>query len=263
MANIGIWRSITQVGTYEPFELQVSRGQIPGHSSTFISGFNATVGTTYETVWSESSVYAYLTSAALIKISSDSINDTAAGTGARTITIYGLDANYNQISETVSLSGQTAVNTTNYYLRVFHLMVNTAGSGGAAAGNIYAGTGVVTSGKPNIVYGVYTADGGATACIYTVPAGYTGYIFDFLCSSGVSAVANAYTNIGLYSRPLGGVFDNIIQGRCGNGGAFTIPLNYPTVFGEKTDIEVRASATSSANVTANFSIVLIQNNITT
>jgi hypothetical protein len=256
---MGTYSSATRQGAYEPFELQVARGQVDGHSSTFISGFNATVGTTYETIWSESSVYAYLTSATLIKISSDSANDTAAGTGARTITIYGLDANYNQINEVVSLSGLTAVNTTNLYLRVFHLMVNTAGSGGAAAGNIYAGTGTVASGKPNTVYGVYTADGGATACIYTIPAGYTGYIFDFLCSSGVSAVANAYTNIGLYSRPLGGVFDNIIQGRCANGGAFTIPLNYPTVFNEKTDIEVRASATSSSNVTANFSVVIIKN----
>jgi hypothetical protein len=117
---------------------------------------------------------------------------------------------------------------------------------------------VVTTGKPATVYGVYTADGGATACIYTVPAGYTGYIFDFLCSSGVTT-ANAYTNIGLYSRPLGGVFDNTIQGRCSNGGAFTIPLNYPVGFTEKTDIEVRASATSSSNVTANFSIVIIKN----
>lgn len=260
MANIGTWRSITQVGKYEPFDLQVARGQIQGHSSIFISGFNATVGTTYETVWSESSVYAYPASATVIKISSDSVNDTAAGTGARTATIFGLDGNYNQISETVSLNGQTAVNTTNSYLRVFHLMVNTAGSGGQAAGTIYAGTGAVTTGKPATVYGVYTADGGATACIYTIPAGYTGYIFDFLTSAGCTT-ANAYSNIGLYARPVGGVFDNVIQGRCGNGGAFTIPLNYPTVFDEKTDIEVRASATSSSNVTANFSIVIIQNNI--
>jgi hypothetical protein len=28
-------RSITQVGTSEPFELQVARGQIPGHYSIF------------------------------------------------------------------------------------------------------------------------------------------------------------------------------------------------------------------------------------
>jgi hypothetical protein len=250
--------SVTVQGAYEPFDLQVARNQIMGHNTVFISGFNATVGTTYETVWSESTVYVYPTTATIIKISSSDANDTAAGTGARTVTIYGLDANYNQINETVSLSGQTAVNTTNSYLRVFHLMVNTAGSGGAAAGSIYAGVGTVTTGKPATVYGVYTADGGATACIYTVPAGYTGYIFDFLTSTGCTT-ANAYTNIGLYNRPLGGVLDNTIQGRCGNGGAFTIPLNYPLVFDEKTDIEVRASATSTSNVTANFNIVIIKN----
>jgi hypothetical protein len=255
---MGVYSSATRQGAFEPFDLQVARGQVDGHTPVFVSGFNATVGTSYETVWSESTVYAYPASAVAMKVSSSDANDTAAGTGARTVTVYGLDGSYNQINETVSLNGQTAVTTTATFLRVLHLMVNTAGSGGAAAGNIYVGVGSVTTGKPATVYGVYTADGGATACIYTVPAGYTGYIFDFLCSSGVTS-ANAYTNIGLYSRPLGGVFDNTIQGRCANGGAFTIPLNYPVGFTEKTDIEVRASATASSNVTANFSIVIIKN----
>ena len=255
---MGTYSSATRQGAFEPFELQVSRGQVDAHTPIFVSGFNASVGSSYETVWSESSVYAYPASAVVLKVSSSDTNDTSNGTGARTVTVYGLDGNYNQINETVSLNGQTAVLTTATFLRVFHLMVNTAGSGGAAAGSIYVGVGNLTTGKPATVYGVYTADGGATACIYTVPAGYTGYIFDFLCSSGVTT-ANAYSNIGLYNRPLGGVFDNTIQGRCANGGAFTIPLNYPVSFAEKTDIEVRASATASSNVTANFSIVIIKN----
>jgi hypothetical protein len=255
---MGTYSSVTRVGAFEPFELQVSRGQIAGHSAIVISGFNAAVGTSYETIWSESTIYAYPATATVIKISSSDANDTAAGTGARTVTIYGLDASYNQINETVSLSGQTAVNTTNSYLRVLHLAVATAGSGGAAVGTIYAGTGTVTTGKPATVYGAYTADGGATACIYTVPAGYTGYIFDFLTACGVTT-ANAYANIGLYSRLLGGVFDNTIQGRCANGSSFSLPFNYPLVFTEKTDIEVRASATSSSNVTANFNIVIVKN----
>ena len=258
MALVGVASSITRMGRFEPFELQVARNQVVGHFSVLVSGFNATVGTSYETVWSESTVYAYPASAVAIKVSSSDANDTAAGTGARTATIIGLDGNYNQISETVSLSGQTAVNTTNSYLRVFHLMVNTAGSGGAAAGTIYAGVGVVTSGVPATVYGAYSANGGSTACIYTVPAGYTGYIFDFLAATGCTT-ANAYTNIGLYNRPVNGVFDNTLQGRCANGGAFSIPLNYPLIFPEKTDLEVRASATASSNVTANFNILLVQN----
>jgi hypothetical protein len=250
--------SVTVQGAYEPFDLQVARNQIMGHSSVFVSGFNATVGTTYETIWSESTVYAYPASASVMTLSSSSANDTAAGTGARTVTIYGLDANYNQINETITLNGTSAVSTTNSYIRVLHLLVNTAGSGGVAAGSIYAGTGALTAGKPANVYGVYTADGGATAAIYTVPAGYTGYIFDFLASSG-STTANAFTSVGLFARPFGGVFDNTIQGRAANGGSFTIPLNFPLAFTEKTDIEIRALASSASNVTGNFSIILVKN----
>jgi hypothetical protein len=256
---MGTYSSATRQGAFEPFDLQVLRGQVDGHTAIFVSGYNTSVGTSYETIWSESTVYSYPASASVMEISSSSASDTAAGTGARTVTIYGLDGNYNQINETVSLNGQTAVNTINSFLRVLHLTVNTAGSGGAAAGTIYAGTGAVTTGKPANVYNAYTADGGATACIYTIPAGYTGYIFDFLVSSGITT-ANAYSSIGLYGRPYGGVFDNTIQGRCANGGAFTIPLNYPIYFSEKSDIEVRAlSSTAGANVTANFSILLVKN----
>jgi len=256
---MGVYSSATRQGAFEPFDLQVLRGQVDGHTAIFVSGYNTSVGTSYETIWSESTVYAYPASASVMEISSSSASDTAAGTGARTVTIYGLDGNYNQINETVSLNGQTAVNTTNSFLRVLHMTVNTAGSGGAAAGTIYAGTGAVTTGKPANVYAAYTADGGSTACVYTVPAGYTGYVFDFLVSSGITT-ANAFSSIGLYARPYGGVFDNTIQGRCANGGSFTIPLNYPISFSEKSDIEVRAlSSTAGANVTANFSILLVKN----
>ena len=44
-------RSISQVGTVEPFELQVSRGQIPGHRSVSVFGYNPDVDTTRVTVW--------------------------------------------------------------------------------------------------------------------------------------------------------------------------------------------------------------------
>ena len=44
-------RSISQVGTYEPFELQVARGQIPGHRSVVVFGYNPDVDTSRVTVW--------------------------------------------------------------------------------------------------------------------------------------------------------------------------------------------------------------------
>ena len=53
MANIGVVRSITQTGTYEPFELQVARGQITGHEVINIFGYNPDVDTSEESVWPE------------------------------------------------------------------------------------------------------------------------------------------------------------------------------------------------------------------
>ena len=50
-------RSITQVGTSEVFELQVARGQIPGHTSLYKFGFNPDVDNALETVGSQGGLY--------------------------------------------------------------------------------------------------------------------------------------------------------------------------------------------------------------
>ena len=101
--------SISRVGTSEPFELQISRGQIAYHEFIHKFGYNPSIGTSDETVWSEGGLYVYPTSASTMYISSSSTADTAAGTGARTATVSGLDANFDEISETVSLNGQAGV----------------------------------------------------------------------------------------------------------------------------------------------------------
>lgn len=67
---------------------------------------------------------------------SDSVNDTAAGTGARTVFISGLDSNYDVISETVTLNGTSAVQTVRSYLRVNSFLIMSAGSGKTNAGSI-------------------------------------------------------------------------------------------------------------------------------
>lgn len=258
MASGVVCQSISRVGVTEPFELQVSRGQITGHGVELISGIGTSVGTAVTTVWSQNTVYSYLSAAAVMGISSSSADDAAAGTGARTVTIYGLDANYNQINETVTLNGQTAVNTVNSYLRVFHLAVVTAGSGGAAAGTIYAGTGVVTAGVPATIYGVYTTGNGATAAIWTVPAGYTAYITSY--SAGYGNAITAYGTVFLVVRPFGSVFDTTSQVRVSNGSQGWVAFDYPISVEEKSDIELRAnSTTASANVVAEFQVVYIKN----
>ena len=257
---MGTYSSATRQGAYEPFELQVARGQVDGHKTLFKFGINGVVGTSVETVWAEGGTYAYPASATVMKISSSSADDAAAGTGARTVAIFGLDASYNEINETVTLDGQTAVNTTNSFLRIFRMYVVTAGSGATAAGTIYAGTGTVTSGVPATVYGMIALNANQTQmAFWTVPAGYTLYLTGVYYTSG-NTNANAWTNFQLIQRPLGGVFRQQSSSRVAGNGDFVLDLHTPIAFSEKTDIEVRAVAsTASSNVSAEFEGIYIKN----
>ena len=102
-------RSITQVGTSEPFELQVSRGQIPGHTARNIFGTATAIGTTFLTPWELANTAAlpFLSAQSQLTLSSSSASDTAVS-----ILINGLDDNYKAVSEVVALNGLTGVTTT-------------------------------------------------------------------------------------------------------------------------------------------------------
>ncbi len=179
------YSSISRFGLTEPFELQVSRGQITGHRSVVIFGYNPDVDTSRVTVWPYTGILPIPAAALQMKVSSSDANDTAAGTGARTVFVAGLDANYNEISEIVTLNGQTAVLTTQSFLHINNAYVATAGSGLSAAGDIYFGDGTDTAGVPATVYDLIKYDYNQRITgSYTVPAGYTGYVSQGLFSAG-------------------------------------------------------------------------------
>jgi hypothetical protein len=252
--------SITKNGRVEPFNLQVSRNQIYDHKVIFKFGFNPDINGTEETVWDAGGIYAYPSAATVMKVSSSSTNDTAAGTGARTILVQGLDGDYNEAEEIVTLNGQTAVNTTVSFLRVTRAYVLTAGSGGTAAGDIYVGVGTVTAGVPATIYAKITLGENQTLMgLWTVPAGYTGYFDHFTVATGTTN-ANQYVAIRTIQRNFGGVFRTMIKQTIGAGGVADFVLKYPIEVQEKTDLEMRASSSGSNNlVSADFSVVYIKN----
>ena len=152
MSSYGKVSSVTQKGLFEPFGLQVSRGQIAFHTPVIVFGYNPDLDTSEESVWPNGGVVPHPTVASVLKISSTSADDAAAGTGAQTVFIGGVDSDYNVVSETVVLNGQTAVNTTNSYLYVNQFYVTRVGTSGANAGAINAGTGTVIAGVPAVLY---------------------------------------------------------------------------------------------------------------
>lgn len=161
---MGTYSSATRQGSYEPFDLQVARGQIDGHSTVNIYGYQALVGTTFIPVWENATAYTYPVAATQMNLAGTA-GDTA------TIVINGLDANYLPISESVALNGATPVTTTKSYLRINSMNVSVGSATNPA--------GVVTLKDltNTTIYAQINAGVGRTqAGIYTVPAGYTYFL---------------------------------------------------------------------------------------
>ena len=254
--------SISKLGTHEPFELQVAQGQIAYHKHIYKFGQNAVVGNSVETIWQQGGLYSYPPSATIMTVSSSDTNDTSAGTGARTVQIAGLDGDYNEVSETITLNGQTAVTTTNSFIRVNRALVLTAGSGEANAGIIYVGTGTVTLGVPANVYTTINGDGTnqSLQAFWTVPANYNAYIHQTNISTGNSSNTPAVLKTLLVARPYGGVFNSkeIIVLTDGN---HLQNYSFPIKLTEKTDIEFRAQSSSGSvdfNVSASLNILYVR-----
>lgn len=250
--------SITRQGAFEPFGLQVARNQIQGHSDVLVFGYNPDLDTTEESIWPDGGTVPHPTVASVLKISSTSANDTSAGTGARTVVISGLDGDFNTVTETVILNGQTAVNTTNSYLYVNQFYVATLGSGTANAGDINAGTGTVTSGVPAVLYDIIaTGFNQRTTAHYCVPAGYTGYMVKGVITAGQATGSTAVT---AFLKQHG--TDDIL--RVGavtaiNNGSVSYDFDPPYVIPEKNCVGATAiGAAANNSVSAFFNIVLVK-----
>ena len=250
--------SITRQGAFEPFELQVARGQIQGHRSVTVFGFNPDVDTAQVSVWPLPSLITFPAAALQMTVSSTSANDTSAGTGARTIVVQGLDANYNEVSETVTMNGQTAVTMTALLLRVNYAYVATTGSGNSAAGDIYIGTGTVTAGVPATTYDIIKFDyNNTTTGSYTIPAGYTAYVSQGLFSTGQAGGSNQ-----VQGRLLTRGVDNVRRTAAIttiNNGVANYVFEYPLAIPQKTTVEATAIGSSSNNACSSmFILVLIK-----
>jgi len=252
--------SITYQNKTEPFELQVARGFIEGHRNVTVFGYNADVDTSEVTVWPVAGILTHPAAALQMKVSSTSASDTAAGTGARTVTIQGLDANYVEISETVTLSGQTEVLTTNSFLRINYALVATVGSGKSAAGDIYFGTGTVTAGVPATIYNIIKFDFNNTVTgHYTVPAGYSAYL-----SQGLFSAGQASGSTQVRGRLLTTGVDNVRRTAAVttvNNGVADYTFEYPLRIPEKTDLEATALGSANNNgASCMFILLLVRDN---
>ena len=123
----------------QPYSYAVAEGDIPGHTSLLKFGTRTSVSAGISSlVWEgPTSTYTYMTTAQQLKIVSSSTDDIATtGTGVRSLRLYGLDGDYNEITEDIATNGTTTVTTSLSYLRIFRVESLTCGSGYTNAGTI-------------------------------------------------------------------------------------------------------------------------------
>ena len=99
--------------------LAVSQGLVPGHKVVHKFGRNGSIdsGET-EDIWGTGGEIQWQTEAAKIHINSDSANDTGivSGSGAQIMSVWGLDGDFREKTENITLAGTVAVSSTNSYV---------------------------------------------------------------------------------------------------------------------------------------------------
>jgi hypothetical protein len=159
--------------------LDFSRGLHANQDSVHKYGKNAiTPNGSFADIWSYGPtlpVYPWPEAAETVRIrAGGNAADTAAGLGARSVTIFGLDENWNEVTETIATAGASASTPTVItFRRVYRVRVAAVG-----ALNV-SNTGTIlieNTASTDVLAEVRAGVGSTEQTHYTIPAGLTGYI---------------------------------------------------------------------------------------
>ena len=252
MSN-NIVASVTRSGAYEPFDLQVARNQIYGHSTISIFGYQSAIGNTKIPVWENATAYTYITSASTLTLVSTSASDNTSAS----VLISGLDSSFNIITETLFLNGVTGVTTVNSYFRVNSMILVSAGS--SQTTNV--GT-ITLKQSSNVIAQINVGIGKTQMSIYTVPAGYTFYL-----DLAEVNTSNSYTSANIITYSVQSI-NNVTGVKLAVLQQPFVAIyvvnraSEPFAYTEKTDIQWQLVTSTATTVNAGLIVAgkLIQNN---
>ena len=249
--------------------VEVSRGNVSG--ATFIHKFGVVpdfdTGDNSVHIWdgaddggSDLMQYTFSTTDDIDSLSSSDNGDT------QDVEVQGLDANFDLVTQTITLTGQTRVALTTDLVRVFR-MINRGSTD--FAGTVYCFKNVATTlGVPDTLANVRAQIVGANnqtlMAIYTIPNGKTGFMRSWYASIAGANKSSNYV-IDLFARLDGEVFQLKHRSAIDDSGTSYIQHDYvePKKFEAKTDITMKADITSAgvtgATVAAGFDLLLIDN----
>lgn len=249
--NGQIEQDVDTIVTRSTSEDEVMQSRVRGEHIFTKYGRNPDVDAA-EDIWNVGGDYTGFptTTAEEFQVLSSDAADAAAGTGARTVRVYYLDANYN-IEDAdgnflyfdVTLNGTTAVNSGVTGMRIYRVKVLTSGSGQTNAGTITVRWRTTTA----AIFCVVPIGFGHTQISnFTIPAGYTGYMkrYDATMDDQTSNAANMAIKV----RDFGSNTFRLIR-------PFAVSTTKDvsrTLYGgekfeEKTDLVFRATSVTNTN----------------
>lgn len=226
--------------------LATSAGIAPTLSRAAGVGYNPDVdtGSVPEDAWGGSGLYNWMTGLTSLEAVSTSPNDTATGTGARTVSFATLNGSYGLAPQTITLNGQTAVPVPAQALRNNGGRVLTAGATGTNEGDIIlrdvvGGTirGIILAGK-----------GSMRQAPYTVPAGFTLYVRQIALNvDSPTGALNIFANIETYFRAPGQAFFLPLSIGNTNGQPYADIIDPPIAVAATNDFALRINKVSDNN----------------
>jgi hypothetical protein len=212
----------------------ISRGYYGNVTPVNIFGFNRTIATSFETIANDGGGLYTFPSTGLTMSLVSSQADTC------TITIVGLDAEWNPITEAVVLTGTTPVTTTHQFFRINYCFV----SAGTQSGNITISNGGTT-------YGYIEAETGTSQTgIYSTGKDECLYIASVSFLSG-TVNSNKYLTGRVYKRTYGNGIQRFWQATWSIGQVnYSVPI--PFKIPPKTDFAFEAKSSSGDNEIAIF-----------
>lgn len=229
--------------------MNIARGLVRGtsHIHKFGAVDSLSVSTT-GTVWDvDDTVYPW---SAFATPGTIALTTNVAENGKKVI-IQGLDSNYDDLSEEVTISAGAAT-TTGTFGRIFRAYVSEGATN----------TNDITLSRGGTTIAVIRADMGQTLmAIYTIPNGHTGYMTHMTtsCQQNADGTGNMYVRYNTVGVTFRIAHTYEVSG---TGGTHDYTFGVPLALPEKTDIDMQISTRSNnGRFTSSFDIILIKNGL--
>lgn len=239
---------------------QISAGNVTGYEAVHRCGrietTPASVTSDFVTIWDpagSAATYINFDYSSLDNSGNGSILTAVSGhsSDTGTLRLQGLDANFDFLTEDITLYGTVeGTKTTNRFRRLDRVFVQ-SGSTDSNVGqiNVYD-----TDDSDGYFGRIETGHGEAFNAFYTVPRNKTGFITNIEGSSNATGASSIF----LFIREFGGVFRARHELRLEKGQQqyeFACPIKVP----EKSDIELRHKGPDNSTVSGSFDLIVVDN----